>query len=130
DSERERWRDARRRHPSLRLLWPAGPVRDDHSILVAGCGTSQAAKYAIRWPHARLVGIDVSGPSIERTSELKRRYRLGNLDLAELAVEQASDLGRRFDHVVCTGVLHHLPDPGEGLRALRDALEPRGVLQL
>ena len=33
-------------------------------------------------------------------------------------------------HVVCTGVLHHLPDPDVGLRALRDVLEPNGVLNM
>ena len=27
-------------------------------------------------------------------------------------------------------MLHHLPDPGAGLRALRDVLEPRGAMQL
>ena len=32
------------------LFWPGEPYRDDRSILVAGCGTSQAAKYALRWP--------------------------------------------------------------------------------
>jgi SAM-dependent methyltransferase len=45
-------------------------------------------------------------------------------------VERAADLGRVFDHVVCTGVLHHLPDPDSGLRALHDVLEPTGALNL
>ena len=36
-----------------RRLPPAlarAPYRGDHSILIAGCGTSQAAKHAMRWP--------------------------------------------------------------------------------
>jgi SAM-dependent methyltransferase len=32
--------------------------------------------------------------------------------------------------VVCTGVLHHLPDPDAGLRALRDVLDPAGALNV
>ena len=32
--------------------------------------------------------------------------------------------------MVCTGVLHHLPDPDAGLRALRDVLEPAGALHV
>ena len=40
-------------------MWPSREFRGDHSILVAGCGTSQAAKYAIRYPEARVGGIDV-----------------------------------------------------------------------
>ena len=32
--------------------------------------------------------------------------------------------------MVCTGVLHHLPDPDHGLRALRDVLRPSGAMRL
>jgi hypothetical protein len=39
-------------------------------------------------------------------------------------------LGRRFDLIVCTGVLHHLADPDEGLRALRSVLKPDGAIYL
>ena len=37
---------------------------------------------------------------------------------------------RRFDQIVCTGVLHHLADPDAGLAALRDVLEPDGAMHL
>jgi hypothetical protein len=37
---------------------------------------------------------------------------------------------RTFDLVVCTGVLHHLPDPDQGLCALRDVLRPSGAMRL
>ena len=84
------------------------PYRDDRSILVAGCGTMQAAHYAVRWPRARVVGIDVSATSIAFTQELKRKHALDNLEVRQLAVERAAELGQTFDHVVCTGVLHHL----------------------
>jgi SAM-dependent methyltransferase len=48
----------------------------------------------------------------------------------QLAVERAAELEQAFEHVVCTGVLHHLPDPDAGLRALRDVLEPTGALHV
>ena len=112
------------------LFWPTEPYREDRSVLVAGCGTSQAAKYALRWPHAKVTGIDVSATSIQRTEKLKRKYRLDNLEVRQIAVERAGELGRRFDQVVSTGVLHHLPDPDAGLRSLRDVLEPGGAMHL
>jgi len=112
------------------MFWPDEPYREDRSILVAGCGTSQAAKHAMRWPRAQVVGIDVSATSIEKTALLKRKHGLDNLELRHLAVERAAALGRTFEHVVCTGVLHHLPDPDAGLRALHDVLEPGGVMHL
>jgi SAM-dependent methyltransferase len=131
DLERHRqgWDDDRRR-AEVHLFWPDQPYRDDRNILVAGCGTSQAARYALRWPRAKVTGIDVSATSIEQTELLKRKYGLDNLEVVQLPVERAAELGRSFDYVVCTGVLHHLSDPDKGLRALHDVLEPDGAMHL
>jgi len=129
DRYRRHWNDARRQADAC-LFWPAETYRDDRSILVAGCGTSQAAKVALRWPRARVIGIDVSAKSIEQTERLKRMHGIENLELQQLPVERASQLGRNFEHVICTGVLHHLPDPARGLRALHDVLMPDGTMHL
>ena len=126
---RQAWDDRRRRADS-HLVWPAEPYRDNRRILVAGCGTTQAAHYALRWPRAQVIGIDVSAKSIAFTQGLKRKYALANLEVRQLAVERAAELDQGFEHVVCTGVLHHLPDPDAGLRALRDVLEPTGALNV
>lgn len=129
DSYRRRWDDQRRRSESF-LFYPNQGYRDDRSILIAGCGTSQAAHYAVRWPNAKIVGIDVSANSIAHTLELKRKHGLENLEVRELTVEDATRLGQTFEHVVCTGVLHHLADPDAGLLALRDVLAPNGAIHL
>jgi SAM-dependent methyltransferase len=129
EAYRASWDDARRRADS-HLFWPAERFRDDRTILVAGCGTTQAAHYAVRWPQAQVVGIDVSAGSIAFSEGLKRKHGLDNLLLRQLSVERAAELGQSFDHVVCTGVLHHLPDPDAGLRALHDVLEPAGAMNL
>src|SRR5271157_6372329 len=129
DAYRQAWDEQRRRADS-HLFWPAEPYRDDRGILVAGCGTTQAAHYALRWPRAQVIGIDVSSKSIAFTQGLKRKHALGNLEVRQMPVERAAELGKSFEHVVCTGVLHHLPDPDVGLRALRDVLEPTGALNV
>ena len=126
---RQQWNDDRRR-ADVHLFWPDQPYRDDRAILVAGCGTSQAARYALRWPRAKVTGIDVSATSIEQTELLKRKHRLDNLEVVQLPVERAAELGCKFDYVVCTGVLHHLSDPDKGLRALHDVLEPDGAVHV
>ena len=130
DGYRLRWQDRQRRRCDFHTFWPSRSYREDYSILVAGCGTSQAAKYAIRWPAARITGIDFSATSVQHTERLKRKYELDNLQVHRLPLERAGDLGTSFDQVVCTGVLHHLPDPDTGLRALRGVLSPRGAMHL
>ena len=118
--------DRQKRRADYHLFWPASPYREDQSILIAGCGTSQAAKHALRWPAAQVTGIDFSATSVRCTEELKRKYNLNNLQVRQLPIEQVGDLNASFDQIICTGVLHHLAEPDVGLRALRDALNPDG----
>ncbi len=129
EAYRRTW-DVGRRRAESHLFWPAEHYREDRSILVAGCGTVQAAHYALRWPDARVVGIDVSAKSIAFTRELKRKHALDNLEVRQLEVERVTELREAFEHVVCTGVLHHLADPDVGLRALREVLAPNGALNV
>lgn len=123
------WDDMRRTVEHFRH-WPTEPFREDLVILIAGCGTSQAARWAARYPKATVFGIDVSPSSLEATERLARQHHLDNLEVRELSIEEAGALDLSFDLIVCTGVLHHLVDPVAGLRALRDVLEPRGALHL
>ena len=124
------WQDPQRRRADFHLFWPDRAYKEDQSILVAGCGTSQAAKHALRWPAAQIFAIDCSATSVRRTEQLKKKYDLKNLEVRQLPIEQATDLGMSFDQIVCTGVLHHLPDPDAGLSALRTVLKPDGAMQL
>lgn len=124
------WQDRDRRRADYHLHWPTKLYREDQSILVAGCGTSQAAKHALRWPAAQVTGIDFSATSVRCTKALKRKSNLNNLQVYQLPIERVKDLEMSFDQIVCTGVLHHLADPDAGLSALRGVLAPEGVMQL
>ena len=130
DTYRAQWQDPQRRRADFHLHWPTRPYREDSSILVAGCGTSQAAKHAIRWPSAKIIAIDLSATSIRHTEELKRKYNLTNLQVHQLPIDRLPELNSTFDQIVCTGVLHHLRDPDAGLRALRTVLNPHGTMHI
>ena len=127
---RRLWQDEQRRRADYHLFWPARAYREDHAILIAGCGTSQAAKHALRWPAAQVTGIDFSATSARHTEELKRKYKLKNLQVHQLPLERVNELETSFDQIVCTGVLHHLADPDAGLKALRDVMKPDGAMHL
>jgi SAM-dependent methyltransferase len=119
----------RRRIRSL-LMFPAGAPSGRQSILVAGCGTSQAAKVALREPDADVVAIDISDASLRHLDTLRQKYGLDNLELRQLSLLDARTLDRPFDQVICTGVLHHLADPDAGLMSLRSILKPGGAMQI
>ncbi len=125
-----RWKDKSRRCADHHLFWPARTYKEDLSILVAGCGTSQAAKHALHCPTAHVTGSDVSATSVRCTQTLQRTHGLNNLEVHQLPIERAHELGRCFDQIVCTGVLHHLASPDAGLAALRDVLAPDGAMHL
>ncbi|MES2220688.1 MAG: class I SAM-dependent methyltransferase, partial [Acidobacteriota bacterium] len=94
------WDDPNRRRADYHLFWPDKPYREDYSILIAGCGTSQAAKHALRWPSAQVTGIDFSAMSIHHTEQLKQKYGLRNLELRKLSIERVDELGKHFDQIV------------------------------
>ena len=111
-----------------RKLWPRKVEPAALEILVAGCGTNQAAHYAFTNPECHVVGIDISEASLDHERLLKEKHDLDNLELRQLPVEHVEELKQSFDFIVSTGVLHHLPDPDRGLRSLRDVLAPHGVV--
>ena len=109
----------------------ARPLR----VLVAGGGTGDAtvmlAEQMRRFGQAgSITQLDRSAASLAigrarvAARGLDVRFEEGSLlDLP------ASGLGP-FDYIDCVGVLHHLPDPAEGLRALVAVLAPGGGLGL
>jgi SAM-dependent methyltransferase len=130
ENYRVRWQDRGRRRADFHLFWPERPYSEQRTILIAGCGTSQAAKHALRWPAARIIGVDFSARSVRHTGELRHKYELSNLELQQLPIERVGELQTTFDQIVCTGVLHHLENPEAGLRALREVLRPDGAMHL
>lgn len=111
-----------------RILWPDRAYKPDLDILIAGCGTNQAAVFAFTNPLARVVAVDVSQPSLDHHEFLKQKYGLANLQLHLLPIEELPALGLDFDLIVSTGVLHHLADPPAGMKALARCLRRDGVL--
>ena len=130
DDHLEHYSNPERRRALFHLLWPTERPRANQEILIAGCGTSQAARYALREPNARITAIDISETSLHHTRKLQQKYELGNLDLHLLSILDVEALRKSFDQIVCTGVLHHLSDPDLGLQSLRNVLKREGAMQI
>jgi len=104
-------------------------IPENPAIWVAGCGTNQALLTALRFPQARVLGTDASARSLQICAESAADLGVDNLELAQEGITQASRTDE-FDHVICTGVIHHNPDPRACLQRLSQALRPDGVLEL
>lgn len=114
-----------------RVIFPAPVEPENMRILIAGCGANQAAYYAFKNPDCTVEAIDISENSLAHEQYLKDKHQLDNLTLHNSTLEDAPQLfAEKFDYIVSTGVLHHLPDPDAGLLALKEMLAPHGVISI
>ncbi|MDP6946128.1 MAG: class I SAM-dependent methyltransferase, partial [Myxococcota bacterium] len=107
-------------------------IAPDARILVAGCGTREAALWGLQMPDAQVVGVDFSEASLTRSRALVDALSLDHVTLqrADIMTLSPGDLGEPFDLIVSYGVVHHLRDPQEGLTRLGRLLTPDGLMQL
>lgn len=125
---------------------PSHPVEIDHYLfqgrrdwtqpfraLVAGGGTGDglimlAQKLADIGCPAEITYLDLSEAS-RAIAEARAAARGLKIRFITGDVLSAADHGP-FDYIDCCGVLHHLPDPDAGFRALADAVAPDGGMGL
>jgi SAM-dependent methyltransferase len=101
------------------------------SILVARCGTGlEAIDVALIFPAARVDAIDLSRTSLAYATRKAAERRVANVFFRQAEILDIARLGKSFDLIVSSGVLHHMRDPVAGLRALLGVLAPGGVLKV
>ena len=100
--------------------------------LIAGGGTGDgtimlAQQLASAGGGGEVVYLDLSERAMAIAQARARARKLDNIRFIQgsLGALAALDLGR-FDYIDCCGVLHHLPDPAQALRALGLALVEDG----
>ncbi len=103
-------------------------------ILIPGGGTGDCTIYLaeqLRGTEAEIVYLDMSEASMQLAKERARVRKLDNITWIHeslLNIPQL-DIGK-FDFITCTGVLHHLTDPQQGLNALKSVLAEDGSIFL
>ncbi|MFM9890855.1 MAG: methyltransferase domain-containing protein [Rickettsiales bacterium] len=109
-------------------------LRGGTRFLNAGCGTGDSTVMLaeeLLGADSDIVSIDLSTKSLEiaqarltKRGLMRAHTQFHHLSILDLP---SSGLGQ-FDVIECSGVLHHLPDPAAGLRALVSMLKPDGML--
>lgn len=105
------------------------PPEQAFDVLFAGCGTGLSTiEFARQTPRARVLAIDLSVASLCYAQRMARHYGLTNVEFGQADITKLAAIGRQFDYVDASGVLHHLADPWEGWRTLLSLLRPGGSM--
>jgi 2-polyprenyl-3-methyl-5-hydroxy-6-metoxy-1,4-benzoquinol methylase len=106
--------------------------RGGYQVLVAGGGTGDSLIYLAEQlrsiPNARVTYVDISSASMAIARERAAVRGLTNIDWHQLSLLDVAKLGQAFDYINCSGVLHHLASPEDGLAALASVLKPDGAM--
>jgi SAM-dependent methyltransferase len=107
------------------------PAQQEIRILDAGCGTGVGTEYLVHLnPEASVTGIDISESALDVAKERCQRSGATRVQFQQMNVEQAHPIEGQFEMINCVGVLHHLPDPSAGIKALAEKLAPGGIIHI
>ena len=113
------WDDMKQYGPmsrhTRRLIWKLTKNLEFDSVLDVGCGQgSPLEEIAQRRPGVELAGIDISPHAVELA-----RHRMPTAEFSVLDLT-AETLNRKFDLIICTDVLEHIPNDMAAIRNMRE----------
>jgi SAM-dependent methyltransferase len=108
-------------------------VVETPAILIAGCGTIAPAVIAKQYPQASIIyAVDISENVLNKAQktcgpELSKKIKWLQADISnDSFVSELSETN--FDWVHCTGVLHHLEKPSDGIKNLSSLIADNGIM--
>ncbi len=107
-------------------------IKDIESdILLAGCGTGQMATgFASALPNCSFTAIDISRASLTYAARMMQVHGIENIEFVHADILNAKSLGKSFDYIESSGVLHHMEDPEAGWHSLISCLKQGGGMQI
>ena len=99
-------------------------------VLIAGCGTGIQIINGSRYKNAQVTAIDLSSSSLAFAIRKTKEYEMNNVIFRQMDLLNVAELGDIFDIIECSGVLHHMENPSNGLSALVQQLKPGGYIKL
>lgn len=101
-------------------------------LLDAGGGTGDITimfAEQLRDTDAKIVYLDMSSASMEVAKQRAKIRKLDNIKWVNGSILDIEKMGLgKFDYINCTGVLHHLQNPDDGLKILRNSLRENGAI--
>jgi 2-polyprenyl-3-methyl-5-hydroxy-6-metoxy-1,4-benzoquinol methylase/uncharacterized protein YbaR (Trm112 family) len=104
-------------------------IAPDATVVEVGCGTGQLTQFLATGDRL-VVGADLTPASLRIAAAEARRLGVRRARFVETDLRAPGLRERAFDVVVCSGVLHHTPDPRASFRAIARLLRPGGIVVL
>lgn len=103
-------------------------------VLIAGGGTGDSSTYLgeqLKDKNAEIVYLDFSKNSMEIAKKRAEYRGIKNIKFINDSIFNIPNLNLgKFDYINCSGVLHHLVAPYEGIQILQSALKPEGGVNI
>lgn len=103
-------------------------------ILIAGGGTGDSSTFLgdqLKNTDAEIVYLDFSKKSMEIAQKRAEIRGIKNIRWINDSILNIPNLNLgKFDYINCSGVLHHLSSPDDGLKILQSSLNPTGGMSL
>jgi 2-polyprenyl-3-methyl-5-hydroxy-6-metoxy-1,4-benzoquinol methylase len=104
---------------------------ESFDILVPGCGTGlQSTEVVQCYQGARVLAVDLSLSSLCFAKRMTPAPLAARIEYLQGDILKLGSIGRSFDMIDVTGVLHHMADPIESWRVLLSLLRPGGIMHL
>lgn len=108
--------------------------KQNFRILIAGGGTGDASTFLgeqLKNTNAEIVYIDFSKASLDIAQKRAEIRNLKNINFIHDSILNIPNLALgKFDYINCSGMLHHLASPVEGLKILKDCLSETGGMHI
>ena len=116
---------------NLKLAKNIENLQNPPEILVAGCGTGvQSISVAQQFPRSNVLALDLSKSSLAFALRKTKELGISNVNYIHGDILDIHNIDKKFDVIHCTGVLHHMKSPTQGLECLIEKLKEDGLMKL
>lgn len=98
------------------------------TVMEVGCGTGQMTNFLGLVSTRKLIGVDQSIPSLTLGEKFRSQFELKNVSFVQGNIFALPVKPNSVDVLICSGVLHHTPDPFGGYKELLKRVKPGGYI--
>ncbi len=109
-------------------LWVDQAISPFAKVLEVGCGTGQMTNFLGLVSTRTVLGVDQSIASLKLGQGFRDKFGLKNVHFVQGNIFQMPVQENSMDVVICSGVLHHTPDPKGGYKELLKLVKPNGKI--